>query len=196
MIPVLAIANLPGNQCPSHDQLYNMTETEYHQLWTNKLTNIQGSIMIVGFSCFLFGCFGLMGRILHLTSPVIIGPTIIQLGLSLAKVSITEASKSWPFSILTIVLMLIFSQYISEVYFLFPKFAKNRINEDQNNRTRKSSNFSKIYLFRLFPVLCTIATVWTIAAISTFYNILPAGNEARVDGEKTSLIRDSPYFYV
>lgn len=100
LIPVLALAELPDNKCPTHEQLYNMTDTEYHNLWSGKLVNIQGSIMIVGFVCFLCGCFGLMGRILHLTSPVIIGPTIIQLGLSFAKVSINEASKSWPFSFL------------------------------------------------------------------------------------------------
>ena len=199
LIPVLAIADLPGNQCPSHDELYNMTDTDYHRLWSGKLTQIQGSVMIVGFVCFLCGCFGLMGRILHLISPVIIGPTIIQLGLSFAKVSMGEASKSWPLSILTIALMIIFTQYIDQLYVLFPRLGKGKKNgptQIGESESGKSSRFAKIYLFRLFPVVLTILVVWLIAAIGTYYDLIPKGSEARVDGEKTKLMRDAPYFYL
>lgn len=199
LIPVLAIAELPGNQCPTHDQLANMTDSEYHSLWSGKLTEIQGSVMIVGFVCFLCGCFGVMGRILHLTSPVIIGPTIIQLGLSFAKVSMGEASKSWPFSILTIVLMIVFTQYIEELYILFPRLGKQTEAAGQSGRrseTTRQSRFARIYLFRLFPVVLTILCVWLIAAVGTYFDLIPKGSEARVDGEKTHLMHDSPFFYV
>lgn len=181
-----------------------MTETEYHSLWSSKLREIQGSVMIVGFICFLCGCFGLVGKILHLTSPVIIGPTIIQLGLSFAKVSMKEASKSWLFSILTIVLMVVFTQYIDGFYILFPRFRKTtndanneeiENNQTENKDTNRESKFSKIHLFRLFPVVCTVLTVWAIAGIGSFYNLIPVDSEARVDGEKMSLMRNSPFFY-
>lgn len=194
LIPVLAINELPGNQCPTHEQLNNMTATEYHALWSGKLLSIQGSVMIVGFFCFLVGITGIMGRILHLTSPVIIGPTIIQLGLSFARVSIGEASKSWPFSVLTIVLMILLTQYLDKVYFLFPRIlGKNQKVYRENN---KQSKYSKIYLFRLFPVVFTILITWSICAISTYFNLIATTNAARVDGDKLKLIYDSPYFYL
>lgn len=87
--------------------------------------------------------------------------------------------------------MVVFTQYIDELYILLPRFGKKRI---QNNET--SGKFTKVYLFRLFPVVCTILTVWLIAAICTFYDLIPTSNAARVDGEKLSLMKDSPYFYV
>ena len=89
--------------------------------------------------------------------------------------------------------MVVFTQYIDELYILLPRFGKK---QTQSNETGKSGKFTKFYLFRLFPVVCTILTVWLIAAICTFYNLIPADNPARVDGEKLSLMKDSPYFYV
>lgn len=99
LIPFLAMADLPENKCPAPEVLANMTKIEYDEVWTTRMRVIQGSILLGGFVEILVGMFGLMGHMLKLISPVIIGPTIIQLGLSLSQVAMKEASQNWLFSL-------------------------------------------------------------------------------------------------
>lgn len=98
LIPFLAMADLPENRCPTPEVMANMTRDEYDEVWTTRMRVIQGSILLGGLAEMLVGVFGLMGAMLKFISPVIIGPTIIQLGLSLSQVAMKEASQNWKFS--------------------------------------------------------------------------------------------------
>ena len=70
--------------------------------------------------------------------------------------------------------MIVFTQYIDGTYVLFPRFFKSsEKNKDNNETVVKKSKYTRVYLFRLFPVVFTVATCWFTAAICTFFNWIP-----------------------
>lgn len=60
----------------------------------------------------IIGYGGLVGLLRKVISPVVIGPTIMLIGFSLAPVAVTNASKNWPVSLLVVALIFIFSLMI------------------------------------------------------------------------------------
>lgn len=109
---------------------------------------IAGAIveMIVGFS-------GLMGKIRHFLSPVVVGPVIMLIGLALFKHGAPKAGTDWLISGLTMLLTIIFSLVLSR---------KNRF-------------------FQLFPILSAIVIVVTFCWLLTTAGVYEVGDPSYVD---------------
>ena len=69
----------------------------------------------------------------------------------------------------TIIFMVLFSQYLTNVALPLPTYKDKKI------------KFIKVYIFKLFPVLMTIIVMWIICAICTANDVFDSKSPARTD---------------
>ena len=81
----------------------------------------------------------------------------------------------------TIVLMVLFSQYLEKAWIPIPKFSKN-------------AKYSKFKVFALFPVLLTILLMWGVCGICTLAGV--ENQNIRVDGAKMTTFTKADWFRV
>ena len=123
--------------------------------WEVKMQHIQGAIIAGAVVEIIIGLSGLVGKLLRFIGPITIAPTIALIGLSLFKFGAPTAGMHWPIGGLTIVLIILCSQYLK--------------------KTARA--------FEMYPILIAIVGAWAVAAICTSMGIFhgPGLNEA---GEK------------
>ncbi|MFD1568510.1 uracil-xanthine permease family protein [Halolamina litorea] len=122
--------------------------------WEQAILALQGAVIVGGFAQVAFGYLGVMGRLKRYLSPVVIAPTIALIGLSLFNApQVTGADQAWWLLGLTVLLIVAFSQYLSDSH----------------------------RVFRLYPVLLGIVGAWVLAAALSVFGVLPAGSPAFVD---------------
>ena len=74
------------------------------------MQHVGGALIAGGIVLGLIGYTGLVGKIRRIVTPIVIGPTIMAIGFSLAQTAIVHnASKFWPVSLLVVVLVFFFS---------------------------------------------------------------------------------------
>lgn len=83
---------------------------------------IAGAVLVGAVIEMTIGFSGLVGKIRQVLSPVVIGPVIMLIGLALYGVGAPIAGSSWPISILTMTLIIVFSYVLSKKYRLFRLF--------------------------------------------------------------------------
>jgi xanthine/uracil permease len=122
--------------------------------WQIALLELQGAIILAATAEVLIGYLGLMGALKRYLSPVVIAPTIALIGLALFSApQITSPTNDWWLMGLTLVLIVLFSQYL-----------------DKYSRT-----------FRLFPVLLGVVAAWVIAAVLSTTGVYSPGAPGYVD---------------
>ena len=124
-------------------------------LWKLQIQTIAGAIMIASIVEIILGYSGIMGQVKKLISPIVIGPTIAMIGLSLFNIGAPTMAGNWGISLITLISLILYSQVFSQ---------KSRV-------------------FLLFPVLLAIATGWICALIGTMTGLIPPGNEAYLKPE-------------
>ena len=117
-----------------------------------RLQHIQGAVIAGSFFEMLIGYSGLMGRLLRFVGPITIAPTIALIGLALFNLGAPEAGKHWGIGGLTIVLIILFSQYM--------------------RRTHRA--------FELFPIMLAILLSWGAASLLTALGVFAEGHPAYV----------------
>lgn len=79
---------------------------------------VGGSLIVGGLMLGIIGYTGLVGKIRRIITPVVIGPTIMAIGFSLAKTAIVyNAANYWPISLLVVVLVFTFSLVSKNKFF-------------------------------------------------------------------------------
>ncbi|KAG7166859.1 Solute carrier family 23 member 1-like 2 [Homarus americanus] len=177
--PTLAILALMP--CPPEEELEALTYTERTHLWQTRMNEVQGAICVAAIFQVLVGA---IGALLRWISPLVIVPTVTLIGFSLYPVAASKASSHWGIASMTIVLLVLFSQYLSEV--ALPGFTWSR----ERGFTRIN-----IYVFKLFPVLLAVVMAWGTCWILTVTEVLPKDNLARTD-LRLDMITESPWFRV
>ena len=113
---------------------------------------VAGALIVGGVTLSAIGYSGLVGKIRRIITPVVIGPTIMAIGFSLAKTAVTfNAAKFWPVSLLVVVLV-----------FFFSLVSKNRI-------------------FNIFAVLGSIIIAYIVCFAGTMAGVFGPGHAAFVD---------------
>ncbi|EMA42603.1 uracil-xanthine permease family protein [Halobiforma nitratireducens] len=121
--------------------------------WQAALVQLQGAIIVAAAVQVLLGYLGLVGKLRRFLSPVVIAPTIALIGLSLFDApQITGTDQSWWLLGLTVVLIVLFSQYLE---------LKHRA-------------------FRLYPVILAIAIAWVAAAGLSVADVLGTDHPGHV----------------
>ena len=116
--------------------------------WEVRMQHVQGAIIAGSLVEISVGASGIIGRLLRFVGPITIAPTIALIGLALFKFGAPEAGRHWPIGGLTILLIILFSQYLR-----------------QKHRT-----------FELYPILLAIATAWIVSATLTTLGLFPEGH--------------------
>ena len=117
-----------------------------------RLQHIQGAVIAGSLFEIFIGYSGLMGRVLRFVGPITIAPTISLIGLALFSIRAPVAGLDWTLGGLTIVLVILFSQYM--------------------RRTHRA--------FELFPIMLAILLAWATAAVLTVVGVFPAGHPSHV----------------
>ncbi|CAK1596588.1 unnamed protein product [Parnassius mnemosyne] len=183
LVPTLAILGLPAWKCPNEETLAAMTDEERRQVWTSRMCELSGAIAVSALFQ-LFCYFGIIGSILRFVTPLTIAPTVALVGLTLFDHAAEAASQQWGIAAGTFTLLTIFSQCMGEVKIPTVAYKKG-----------SGCGVSWFPLFKLFPVLLTIAIMWTVCGILTVTDVFPAGHPARTD-LKVNIIQDAPWFRV
>ncbi|PVD30288.1 hypothetical protein C0Q70_09552 [Pomacea canaliculata] len=129
LVPTFAILSLPRWKCPASNttiselsdnitvtmttpntSLGSSTPEDFQEVWQSRLREIQGAIMVASLFQVAIGFSGIMTFVLRLVSPLVVTPTITLVGLSLFDVAADKASKQWWIALLTMALIVIFSQ--------------------------------------------------------------------------------------
>lgn len=128
--------------------------------WEVRMQHIQGAVILGAAVEIAIGYSGMAGRMLRFIGPITIAPTLALIGLSLFKFGAPIAGKHWGIGGLTIILIIVFSQYL-----------------------RKKHRF-----IEMFPILLAIGTVWGVAAIFTATGLFPEGHPAHVSTKNLATI--------
>ena len=112
------------------------------------MQHVQGAIILGALVEIGVGTSGLVGRLLRFVGPITIAPTIALIGLALFKFGAPMAGTHWPVGGLTIILIILFSQYLK----------------------------SKHRSFELYPILLAILIAWISAAILTVTGVFTEGH--------------------
>ncbi|MCF6238046.1 MAG: solute carrier family 23 protein [Candidatus Marinimicrobia bacterium] len=118
--------------------------------WQVRLQHVQGAIIAGSLAEIAVGASGIAGKLLRFIGPITIAPTITLIGLALFKFGAPTAGAYWPIGGLTIILIILFSQYLKKM-----------------SRS-----------FELYPILIAILTAWGICAILSATGVFPEGHPA------------------
>ncbi|XP_069811824.1 solute carrier family 23 member 1-like [Dendropsophus ebraccatus] len=190
--PTLAILSLPQWKCQNSEVLifngtgnFSINNTES---WQSRMREIQGAIIVASFFQVFLGFSGLIGLLLRLIGPLSITPTISLIGLSLFGEAGKKCGTHWGISAITIVLIIIFSQYIIHIEVPILSYKKGKW------------KISKYPVFKLFPVLLGMCLSWLICYMCTHFGVFPSspasyGFAARTD-INIDAIGNSPWFHI
>ncbi|CAL8262258.1 unnamed protein product [Merluccius merluccius] len=178
LAPSMAMLSMPEWTCPAWTQnatLVNTSSPVFIEVWQSRMRALQGSIMVGSLFQVLVGFSGLIGLFMRFVGPLTIAPTISLIGLSLFDSAGASAGNHWGISSMTIVLIVLFSQYLRHIAVPFPTYSK-----------QKKLHTTRIYIFQILPVLLGITLSWLICYILTVSDVLPSdphtyGNAARTD---------------
>lgn len=122
--------------------------------WEAALLQLQGAIVVAALVEVVVGYLGLLGKLKRYLSPVVIAPTIALIGLSLFSVpQVTSATNNWWLVGFTLLLIVLFSQYLGPTH----------------------------RAFQLFPVLLGIVTAYAVAAVLSVAGVFAPGTSGYVD---------------
>jgi nucleobase transporter 1/2 len=120
--------------------------------WEVRLRHVQGAVLAGSFFEMAVGYTGLVGKLLRFVGPITIAPTIALIGLALFEFGAPVAGQHWGIGGLTIVLIVLFSQYLRGAH----------------------------RIFELFPILLGILIAWGVAWALTAAGVFSQGHPAFV----------------
>lgn len=113
---------------------------------------IMGAVILGGIAEMVIGYTGLIGKIKKYFTPVVIGPVIFLIGVSIFDFAAPKAGLYWPVSILVMALILLFSQILG----------------------------NKNVIFRIYSILLGIGGGYLICLALMYTNVFPEGHPCYV----------------
>ncbi|TNN66860.1 Solute carrier family 23 member 2 [Liparis tanakae] len=191
LAPARAILSLDKWKCNNTEiPMFNSTEifnTEH--IWQPRIREIQGAIIVSSLVEVCIGALGLPGILLKFIGPLTITPTVTLIGLSGFQAAGERAGKHWGIAMLTIFLVLLFSQYARNVHFPLPVY-----------KAKKGWTFYRLQVFKMFPIIMAILVAWLLCFIFTVTDVFPPevdkyGYYARTDSRQ-GIIAAAPWFKI
>ncbi|OCT86650.1 solute carrier family 23 member 2 [Xenopus laevis] len=191
LAPARAILSLEKWKCNATDiSISNGTELLHtEQIWYPRIREIQGAIIMSSLIEVVIGFLGLPGALLRYIGPLTITPTVSLIGLSGFQAAGERAGKHWGIAMLTIFLVLLFSQYARNVKLPLPIY-----------KSKKGWTAYKLQLFKMFPIITAILVSWLLCFIFTVTDVFPPdsskyGFHARTDARQ-GILAVAPWFKV
>uniref|UniRef100_A0A8C9W3V8 Solute carrier family 23 member 2 n=1 Tax=Scleropages formosus TaxID=113540 RepID=A0A8C9W3V8_SCLFO len=150
---------------------------------------IQGAIIVSSMIEVCIGALGLPGFLLKYIGPLTITPTVALIGLSGFQAAGERAGKHWGIAMLTIFLVLLFSQYARNVQLPLPIY-----------KSKKGWTSYRLQLFKMFPIIMAILVSWLLCFIFTVTDVFPPkkdqyGFYARTDARQ-GILMAAPWFSI
>nr|XP_023701319.1 solute carrier family 23 member 2-like [Paramormyrops kingsleyae] len=191
LAPARAILSLDKWKCNStvapviNDTMLLNTE----HIWHPRIREIQGAIIVSSLIEVFIGALGLPGFLLKYIGPLTITPTVALIGLSGFQAAGERAGKHWGIAMLTIFLVLLFSQYARNVQLPLPIY-----------KSKKGWTSYRLQLFKMFPIIMAILVSWLLCFIFTVTDIFPPrkneyGFYARTDARQ-GILAAAPWFKI
>nr|XP_020446500.1 solute carrier family 23 member 1 [Monopterus albus] len=191
LIPAQAILSLERWRCPSEEEIYGNWSLPLNtsHIWQPRIREIQGAIIVSSLVELVIGLCGLPGLLLDYIGPLTITPTVSLIGLSVFTTAGDRAGSHWGLSALCIMLIMLFAQYLRTTSVPLPAYSKN-----------KGLAFTRVQIFKMFPIILAIMLVWLVCYILTLTDVLPRepdryGHKARTDA-RGDIMTSSPWFRV
>eukprot|EP00074_Homo_sapiens_P056691 XP_005272205.3 solute carrier family 23 member 1 isoform X1 [Homo sapiens] len=181
LVPAKAILALERWKCPPEEEIYGNWSLPLNtsHIWHPRIRevglHVQGAIMVSSVVEVVIGLLGLPGALLNYIGPLTVTPTVSLIGLSVFQAAGDRAGSHWGISACSILLIILFSQYLRNLTFLLPVY-----------RWGKGLTLLRIQIFKMFPIMLAIMTVWLLCYVLTLTDVLPTdpkayGFQARTD---------------
>ncbi|XP_032106427.1 solute carrier family 23 member 1 isoform X2 [Sapajus apella] len=177
LVPAKAILALERWKCPPEEEIYGNWSLPLNtsHIWHPRIREVQGAIMVSSVVEVVIGLLGLPGALLNYIGPLTVTPTVSLIGLSVFQAAGDRAGSHWGISACSILLIILFSQYLRNLTFLLPVY-----------RWGKGLTVLRIQIFKMFPIMLAIMTVWLLCYVLTLTDVLPTdpkayGFQARTD---------------
>ncbi|XP_056628713.1 solute carrier family 23 member 2 isoform X1 [Triplophysa dalaica] len=191
LAPARAILSLDKWKCNStavtvlNDTMLMHTE----DIWYPRIREIQGAIIVSSLIEVVIGALGLPGVLLKYIGPLTITPTVTLIGLSGFQAAGERAGKHWGIAMLTIFLVLLFSQYARNIQLPLPIY-----------KSKKGWTSYRLQLFKMFPIIMAILVSWFLCFIFTVTDVFPPEKEkygfyARTDARQ-GILAAAPWFKI
>jgi len=164
----------------------NSTQT-WDPNWHTRMAELQGNLMVASLAQMIIGGFGLVGLLLKIVGPVTISVMISLIGLNLAVVAEFQTSQNWGISLLMVVLVTLFSEYLKDVPMPLPYVSYSR-------EEGAKYGLTWLKLFSTLSVIISLTIVWVLCGILTATGTFEEGNKARI-GDVTSNLDEATWFY-
>ncbi|XP_008113629.1 solute carrier family 23 member 1 [Anolis carolinensis] len=189
LIPAKSILALDKWKCPPEEEIYGNWSLPLNtsHIWQPRMREIQGAIIVSSLVEVLIGLVGLPGALLSYIGPLTVTPTVSLIGLSVFQAAGDRAGSHWGIAALSIVLIILFAQYLRNVSFLLPGY-----------KCGKGCTVFRIQIFKMFPIILAILVVWLLCYILTVTDVFPRdanayGFKARTDA-RGEIISIAPWF--
>ncbi|XP_060271817.1 solute carrier family 23 member 1 isoform X5 [Ovis aries] len=177
LVPAKAILALERWKCPPEEEIYGNWSLPLNtsHIWHPRIREVQGAIMVSSMVEVVIGLMGLPGALLSYIGPLTVTPTVSLIGLSVFQAAGDRAGSHWGISACSILLIILFSQYLRNLTFLLPVY-----------RWGKGLTLFRVQIFKMFPIVLAIMTVWLLCYVLTLTDVLPSdptayGFQARTD---------------
>ncbi|NXJ91111.1 S23A1 protein, partial [Corythaixoides concolor] len=191
LVPAKSILALEKWQCPSEEQIYgNWTlPLNTSHIWQPRMREIQGAIVVSSLVEVAIGLLGLPGALLGYIGPLTVTPTISLIGLSVFQAAGERAGSHWGIAALTILLIILFAQYLRHVTVCLPGYRRGR-----------GFVLFHVQIFKMFPIITAITVVWLLCYVLTRTGVFPSqsdayGYKARTDA-RGEILSVAPWFRV
>ncbi|NWR80380.1 S23A1 protein, partial [Centropus unirufus] len=150
---------------------------------------IQGAIVVSSLVEVAIGLLGLPGALLSYVGPLTVTPTVSLIGLSVFQAAGERAGSHWGIATLTILLIVLFAQYLRHVAVCLPGY-----------RRGKGFVLFHVQIFKMFPIILAILVVWLLCHVLTRTGVFPShpeayGYKARTDA-RGEILSVAPWFRV
>ncbi|XP_064018334.1 solute carrier family 23 member 1 [Pogoniulus pusillus] len=191
LIPAKSILALEKWRCPPEEQIYgNWTlPLNTSHIWQPRMREIQGAIVVSSLVEVAIGLLGLPGALLSYIGPLTVTPTVSLIGLSVFQAASERAGSHWGIAVLTIVLVVLFAQYLRNVPIPLPGY-----------RWGKGFVLFRVHIFKMFPIILAIMLMWLLCYVLTRTGVFPSqpehyGYKARTDA-RGEILPVAPWFRV
>ncbi|KAK6165829.1 hypothetical protein SNE40_022666 [Patella caerulea] len=183
--PIISMLSLDKWKCVYSDKSFNQTllpevgSDEHREMWIPRIREINGAIMVASILQIVIGFSGILGIMMRFIGPLTIAPTITLISLALFDFVYMKSELQWWITVMTVVLVTIFSQYLRNIR--IPCFT-----------LRRSRGCRRIDLpiFNLFPIIIAIGISWIICIILTATNVFSNDPDGWGYGARTDITSD------
>ncbi|NWI85380.1 S23A1 protein, partial [Pitta sordida] len=191
LVPAKSILALEKWKCPPEEQIYGNWSLPLNtsHIWQPRMREIQGAIIVSSLVEVFIGLLGLPGALLSYIGPLTVTPTVSLIGLSVFHAAGDRAGSHWGIAVLTILLIVLFAQYLRQVAICLPGYRRGR-----------GFVLLRVQIFKMFPIILAIMVVWLFCYVFTLTGVFPSqpeqyGYKARTDA-RGEILSVAPWFRV